>query len=109
MQNKSKAQSKGSEYWAKHIRKWKDSGLSKAEYARQNELSRHAFYYWYNKLERKTSNTAVVPLPFTVPDPREQQTKPITLNVGQRFQVDIQGDFDSSVLQKLISTLEGME
>ena len=34
MQNKSKEQSKGPEYWAKHIRKWKDSGLSKAEYAR---------------------------------------------------------------------------
>jgi hypothetical protein len=32
----------------------------------------------------------------------------LVLNIGQRFQVAIQGDFQPSVLKKLIKTLEGM-
>jgi hypothetical protein len=102
------------EYWSDHIQRWQDSGLSKAEYCRQNHLTKHAFYYWCKKLRHASQDEgsnqdegSVVPLPFRVVDLIPGQPS-LVLNIGQRFQVAIQGDFQPSVLKKLIKTLEGM-
>ena len=35
--------------WPAHIARWKESGLTQAEYCRQNELRLHAFGYWKRK------------------------------------------------------------
>ncbi len=100
---------KGPEFWAKHIQAWKNSGLNKTEYCLKHNLYIATFYYWCRKLNRSsTSDNKVVPLPYKLQG-SDSQPKAITLNISQRFQVDIQGDFDSSVLQKLINTLESME
>ena len=96
------------EYWSDHIRRWQDSGLSKAEYCRQNHLTKHAFYYWCKKLRYvNLDEGSVVPLPFRVVDLIPGQPS-FVLKIGQRFQVVIQGDFQPSVLKKLIKTLEDM-
>jgi len=34
--------------------------------------------------------------------------KTLSLNIGHRFQIDIQDDFDCEVLKKLINTLESI-
>jgi hypothetical protein len=97
-----------SEYWSDNIRRWQDSGLSKAEYCRQNHLTKHAFYYWCKKLRHANQDEgSVVPLPFRVVDLIPGQPS-FVLKIGQCFQVVIQGDFQPSVLKKLIKTLEDM-
>lgn len=97
-----------SEYWSDHIRRWQDSGLIKAEYCRQNHLAKHAFYYWCKKLRHANQDQgSVVPLPFRVVDLALSQP-PLVVQIGQRFQVAIQGDFQPPVLKKLINALEDM-
>ena len=97
-----------SEFWSGHIRAWKESGLKKSEYCRQNGLSRHAFYYWQKKLDRSNgSDNTVVPLSFMVQATGTKE-KTLSLNIGQRFQIDIQDDFNCEVLKKLINTLESI-
>lgn len=113
MQTKSKKRppSRGAEFWSEHIRKWESLKLSKSEYCKQNNLSRFAFYYWHKKLNQKEAvspGNAIVPMPFQVQDLKSSQTKPLCLKLGQRFQIDIQGDFNPSVLKKLIKTLEDL-
>jgi hypothetical protein len=103
--------SKGVQFWSSHIQAWKQSNLSKAEYSRQHDLPIHALRYWFKKLESKNgqqSNNAVVPLPFHLQDLASRPSSPMTLKVGQSYQVEINGDFSSTVLQKLIKTLEGL-
>jgi hypothetical protein len=96
------------EYWSEHIRRWQDSGLSKVEYCRQNNLTKHAFYYWRKKLRQSNqAESPVVPLSFRVAGLAPSQPA-FVLKIGQRFQVAIQGDFDPPVLKKLIKTLENM-
>jgi len=46
-------QSKDSKYWETHVSVWKCSGLSQAEYCRQNDLPLTRFYGWKAKLEPK--------------------------------------------------------
>lgn len=94
------------EYWAEHIRAWQRSGLSKAEYCRQNQITKHAFHYWFKKLQEPAQGS-VVPLDLRIGDLAPSQPQ-FVLNIGQRFQVAIQGDFYPPVLQKLIKTLEDM-
>ena len=35
--------------WRSHISAWQKSGLSRAKYCRQNNLSSHALGYWHKK------------------------------------------------------------
>ena len=98
-----------SEFWADHISRWKKSDLSKAEYCRQHGLSRHCFLYWNKKLEQSPEvQPEVVPLPFSVQTSASDQQASLSVKVGSRFVVVIQGDFHASVLKKLIKTLEAM-
>jgi hypothetical protein len=74
-------------------------------------LSRYAFSYWFKKLESPKSPEAdntIVPLALKVQDLDTNSEVPLSLRVGRRFQVDIRADFNPSVLQKLIKTLEAM-
>jgi len=45
--------SKDSKYWEAQVSAWKDSGLSQAQYCRQNDLPLSRFYGWKAKLEPK--------------------------------------------------------
>jgi hypothetical protein len=96
------------EYWLEHIRKWQESGLSKAEYCRQNELARHRFYYRCQRFQRVApeEGTAVA-LPFQASDLVSSRSS-LTITVGERFHVAVEGDFHPPILQKLIQTLEQM-
>ena len=38
------------EKWREHFKNWKASGLSQADYCRENGISQHSFTYWRTKL-----------------------------------------------------------
>ncbi|SHK60651.1 IS66 family insertion sequence element accessory protein TnpA [Paramaledivibacter caminithermalis] len=42
--------------WEKRIKEYKDSGLSGAQWCRENNLSYHAFKYWHYKISDKLRN-----------------------------------------------------
>ncbi len=97
------------QYWSDHISRWKETSLSKAAYCRQNGLAKHCFHYWFRKLERSAeAPPTVVPLPFPLQDPPPEHTTVLSVKIGPRFEVTIQGDFHPPVLKKLIRTLEAM-
>jgi hypothetical protein len=39
------------------VSRWKDSGLSQAEFARKNELKLHMFRYWISKLRKEEDDS----------------------------------------------------
>jgi hypothetical protein len=42
-------------YWKKKIQEFQDSGLSPTEFAKQNDVAIHKFYYWRTKFTKKNN------------------------------------------------------
>jgi len=67
--------SRSKAFWLGHIQQWNVSGLSKADYCRENNLNAGNFYNWFSKeslsvepLQRRTPPTALKLLPVTLTD-----------------------------------------
>lgn len=50
-------------FWKDHIQTFRDSGLSKARYCRNNELTYHQFIYWVAKFSSASSDDTAVSTP----------------------------------------------
>jgi hypothetical protein len=50
------------QFWARHLQRWEQSGLSQAEYCRRHQISGPAFAWW----KRRSAPTREAP-PATVP------------------------------------------
>jgi hypothetical protein len=87
------------------------SGLTRAEYCRQQKLSYHALTYWQRKLSAKPSSkrTTLVPVPLkSLMDQSTVQSKRAALRVvlSDKIAVEIGDNFSSATLTRLLATLE---
>jgi len=109
-------------YWQKHISQWSGSGLTQAEYCRQNNLSAAAFHWWKGHLRKKaevqTSRSIKRQQPSGPANSMQfvevhgvrpmhagcGETYEVVLSRGRTIRVD--RDFDSDVLKRLIAAVE---
>ncbi len=52
--------------WSAHIEAWRQSGVSQAEYCRENGINNHQFGYWKKKfanIEKSAQRSAFVAIP----------------------------------------------
>ena len=90
------------DFFEQHLKVWKKSGLSQAEYCRQNGLSRSRFGYWKRKLSNEEKAVEFVMLPANLPEgrvpyPRHDQFSPIRLMVGPRVSFEVSDHFHLSL------------
>ena len=95
--------------WQAHLKSWVSSGLSRAEYCRQQNISYHAFKYWEKKLLVKKSST---PAFVSVPAVRIEQSflssdesAKLRVDIRGRYRIEVYDDFSPVTLSRLISTL----
>ena len=50
------------QYWQHHVDNFQNSGLSRAQYCRDHELSYHVFKYWLTKLTDDVVPSKLVPV-----------------------------------------------
>ena len=100
-------------FWRAHVKAWRKSGYSRAEYCRLNNLSYYALTYWQRRTEpslpEKATNSIIVPV-AQVPA-RQLYLKTtfcpsITVQVQDRFKIEVEENFSSHLLTRLINTLE---
>ena len=93
-------------FWKRHIEGWRTSGLTRAGYCRQHNLSYDRFIYWSRKF-RKESPPAFIELKVpAVPYPKMlSPASPLRVSVN-RFQVAVERHFDPETLRQLVHTLE---
>ena len=96
--------------WRTHIAAWQKSGLRRAEYCRQNNISSHALGYWYKKFEKPGQvGMTLVPVPLAVKlkvmEPQVWSSE-LKIEVGGRFKIEVADGFTSATLVQLITTLE---
>jgi hypothetical protein len=53
-------------FWARHLHRWKQSGLSQAQYCRQQQLSVAAFGWWKRQLATVSTRSPRVATPGTI-------------------------------------------
>lgn len=92
-------------FWEVHLRDWSTSGLSQAEYCRQNKISLKTFGYWKRKLKARSAQVCLV----EVPTPLRSTSlcpNPIRLMVGTHHRIEIEKGFDTELLDQLLRFLE---
>ena len=88
-----------------HIRRWRSSGLTQAEYCRRNELKWSTFHYWRKRLQDTATAVTLVQVPVSN-NLSCQANQELILILGDRYRVEIGDNFNPSTLAKLVDTLE---
>lgn len=100
-----------SQFYQQHFNTWKRSGLSQAEYCRQNDLNRHRFGYWKRKLSKTENQVEFVMLPANLPEQgvpctQSEMSSSLHLTVDSRLSLEIQDRFSPETLKKVLQVLE---
>ena len=100
-------------HWREQVAGWLASGLSQAEYSRRVGVSSSSLGLWVRRLARDQGDTQALPvivavapqqLAPTLSDP-SPELAPLRLHVGEKFWVDVAGDFAAPALRKLLRVL----
>ena len=96
--------------WQAHITALKKSGLSRAEYCRQYQLSYHAATYWQRKLSKPVNKgTTLVPVTFTpdtLKNPVSAVRAALKVVLPNKTAIEVSDDFSPVTLTRLLATLE---
>jgi len=96
-------------YWENQIARWKESGLSQAEYCRRYHLKVHQMVYWKKALAEpnpKTSPQFVrLDLERVIDDGAAPAPTALRLVFGDTFFIEVNRGFDPATLEKLLRTL----
>jgi len=90
----------------KHIRRWRSSGLTQAEYCRRNDLTWSTFHYWRKRLAETSQAVTLVQVPVGFNgNGSGPWGQGLTLVLGGRYKVEIGDNFNASTLARLVDTL----
>jgi len=101
--------SRSRHHWEAHIIAQQKSGLSRAEYCRQHNLSYHAITYWQKKLsEPSRKHTQLIPVPVERITQRRlpAATSGIKILLNNRIAIEVSEQFSSKTLSQVVAVLE---
>jgi hypothetical protein len=94
------------QFWEDHVQAWQQSGLTQAEYCRQNNLKNHRWWYWRKRLSHPPeTDVTFVPLRLSSSNISRTGISVVTPN-GYRIEWD--NGFDFSKLRQLILAVRGL-
>jgi hypothetical protein len=95
------------EFWTRHVRAWRASGLTQARYSRRHHLSRGTLGYWASALRRSEPvEEALVEVGRTEVTHRPPSS-PIELGIeGGRYLLRLWPGVDLAHLREVLSVLE---
>ena len=95
------------EFWRKHVESWEKSGLTQAQYCRQNDLNHHMFGYHRSKKNERNDFRPFLPVSVTPGKTRPEASFPsgVSLSFDDRFNVQLEVGFNSDTLRRVIDLL----
>lgn len=94
-------------FWEHHLAECNRSGLSQAQYCRQNGISVKTFGYWKRKLGRCDAPACLVEVPAeAVRTPSFYALPaPLRLEVNGSYRIEIEKGFDPATLEQVLAVL----
>lgn len=96
--------------WQAHISAQRKSGLSRAAYCKEHNLSYHAVTYWSRKLSLpEQEQTNLVPVKFSSNikiNPAQTARSSLKVILPNKIAIEISDDFSPVTLKKLLTALE---
>lgn len=95
-------------HWQAHLKAWKKSGLSGAEYCRQHNLSYYAFIYWKKKAARRKSPVHFAPVPAlrVAEASGRQHAAGLKVELGPDLKIEVYDHFSPATLSRLVEALK---
>lgn len=95
-------------YWQAHVKAQQQSGLNRAEYCREQNLSYDAMTYWHNKLSKSSSKkSTLAPVPLINIEKPPVQNSSLKIILPCSISVEVGNNFSPVTLTRLLTTLEG--
>jgi hypothetical protein len=95
-------------HWQAHVKAFAQSGLSRAEYCRQHNLSYYAMIYWQRKLSRNSNSLTLVPVALHVSEKNNSVSAraELQLILPGKATIAVGDNFSPATLNRLLSVLE---
>ncbi len=94
------------EFWTRHVKEWRASGLTQKEYCRRHRLAKGTLGYWASTLNRtKASGSALVEVGHAEVQAQERRSA-IELMVERRYLLRLWPGMEPDHLQNVLSVLE---
>jgi len=93
------------EKWKNEFNRWETSGLTRAEYCRQNNIKLSTFDYWRHRLKDLASKeNKLVKLPVSL----LTTATPITIELMNQIQIKVPENYHSETLKKIITDIRAV-
>lgn len=92
-------------FWQDHIKRWGKSDLSQSEYCKEHGLNKNAFTWRKRSLEGAT-RPRMTKIPERTIKSAAQPEARLLLSINKKLTINIEKNFDSDLLIKLLKTLD---
>ena len=79
-------------FWAGHVSRWQQSGLSQSAYCRQHNLKAHRFYHWRRRILNPASEATFLPVALSEIQAQHQHAVRVHTPNGFTIELEIQSD-----------------
>ncbi len=93
------------EFWTRHVKSWRASGLTHEQYCRRHSLLKGTLGYWASTLGKTKGSGALVEVGRTEVKP-EARRSPIELVVERRYLLRLWPGMEPDHLREVLSVLE---
>ena len=92
--------------WSKRIADWQSSGLSQGAFCEQRGLTYTTFVYWRGRLKNLEVRDDTTPVNFFPVRLKQDSQHSLTLKINGRHSIEIDTNFDSDLLTRVIQAVE---
>ena len=94
------------EFWTRHVKGWRASGLTQAQYCRRHRLLKGTLGYWASTLKKsRATGSALVEVRRAEVQAQERRS-PIELMVERRYLLRLWPGMEPGHLREVLSVLE---
>jgi len=94
------------EFWARHVKGWRASGLTQRQYCNRHQLQKGTLGYWASTLSKSKANSSALVEVGQAPVQTEKRRSPIELMVGRHYLLRLWPGMEPEHLRDILSVLE---
>jgi len=95
-------------FWAAHIEQWRQGDLSQSAYCRKNNLDRHRFFYWRQRIFRPQEAVSFIPVKLPEVHASAMAATAVRVHTPNGFIIELETRQGSDDLEHLVAVVAGL-